>query len=331
MRERFVNEFLTKIEGKITDDDLKIVYQQLLIFVGEYEISPRHTEVVLYEGYLPECYKIFFVTRKIEGMSMKSLELYNMVLRDFFYNVNKKFEEITTNDIRLYLYNTQQTRKICNSTLDGRRTIIHVFCEWAANEGYIGSNPCRNIRPIKYERAQRKPLSGMELEMVRDACTTLKDKAIIEMIYSTGCRVTELERLDITDIDFQKKEVYLFGKGDKHRTSYLNAKAEFAIKKYLESRDDNNPALFVSDRRPHGRIKKEALEKRVRKLREASGIGRRVYPHLIRHTTATDALDRGMPIEEVQQILGHVNISTTMIYAKVSKENVKNDHRKCIV
>lgn len=240
-------------------------------------------------------------------------------------------EEITTNDIRLYLYNTQQTRKICNSTLDGRRTIIHVFCEWAANEGYIGSNPCRNIRPIKYERPKRKPLTGIELEMVRNACKTLKDKAIIEMFYSTGCRVTELERLNIEDVDFIRKEVSLFGKGDKHRTSYLNAKAELALRNYLASRDDNNPALFVSDRRPHGRMKKEAIEKRVRKLGEASGIGRRMYPHLIRHTTATDGLERGMPVEEVQQILGHVNIGTTMIYAEVCKENVKNSHRKCIV
>ena len=290
MRERFVNEFMTKLEGRISDDDLRIVYQQLIIFVGEYEISPRNTEVVLYEGYLPECYKIFFVTRKIEGMSMKSLELYDMVLRDFFYQVNKKLEEISTNDIRLYLYQTQQTRKICNSTLDGRRTVIHVFMEWAANEGYI-----------------------------------------VEMFYSTGCRVTELERLDITDVDFQKKEVYLFGKGNKHRTSYLNAKAELAIRNYLASRNDNNQPLFVSDWEPHNRIKKAAIEKRVRKLGETSGIGRRVYPHLIRHTTATDGLDRGMPVEEVQQILGHVNIATTMIYAEVSKANVKNDHRRCIV
>ena len=138
---------------------------------------------------------------------------------------------------------------------------------------------------------QRKPLTGIELEMLRNACTSLKDKAIVEMFYSTGCRVTELERLDITDVDFQKKEVYLFGKGNKHRTSYLNAKAELAIRNYLASRNNNNPALFVSDREPHNRIKKAAIEKRVRKLGETSGIGRRVYPHLIRHTTATDWIE----------------------------------------
>ena len=143
--------------------------------------------------------------------------------------------------------------------------------------------------------------------------------------------MTELERLNIEDVDFIRKEVSLFGKGDKHRTSYLNAKAELALRNYLASRNDNNPALFVSDREPHDRIKKAAIEKRIRKLGETSGIGRRVYPHLIRHTTATDGLDRGMPVEEVQQILGHVNIATTMIYAEVSKANVKNDHRRCIV
>ena len=254
-----------------------------------------------------------------------------MVLRDFFFQVNKDLKQITTNDIRIYLYKTQEIRKISNATLDNRRVIIQTFFEWAANEGYIGSNPCRNIKAIKYERAQRQPLSGMELERLRNACETVRDKAMIEMLYSTGCRVTELERLNIVDVDFEQKEVHLFGKGDKHRTSYLNVKAEFALRNYLETRTDENPALFVSERMPHGRLKKPAIEKRVRQLGELSKIGRRVYPHLIRHTTATDGLDRGMPVEEVQKILGHVNINTTMVYAQVSRANVKRDHRRCIV
>ena len=331
MREQFVKEFVTKLVNQIPDDALKIVYQKLIIFVSDYEIAPRNTEIVPYEGYLPECYEIYFATRKIEGLSVRSLELYNMVLRDFFFQVHKDLKQITTNDIRIYLYKTQETRKISNATLDNRRVIIQTFFEWAANEGYIGSNPCRNIKAIKYERAQRQPLSGMELERLRNACETVRDRAMIEMLYSTGCRVTELERLDIADVDFEQKEVHLFGKGDKHRTSYLNVKAEFALRNYLETRTDENPALFVSERMPHGRLKKPAIEKRVRQLGELSKIGRRVYPHLIRHTTATDGLDRGMPVEEVQQILGHVNINTTMVYAQVSRANIKRDHRRCIV
>ena len=331
MREHFVNEFMAVLSNKLTEDALSIVYQSLTLFVCNYEISERNTEVVPYTGYLPECYETYFVTRKIEGMSMKSLELYNLVLKDFFFKLNKEIGKISTNDIRVYLYKNQQERNLSNSTLDTKRTIIHAFFEWAANEGYIGSNPCRNIKPIKYERPKRKPLTGIELEKVRNACDNLKDKALLELFYSTGCRVTEMERLDISDIDFQTKEVLLFGKGDKHRISYLNAKAEIAIRNYLDSRKDNEEALFVSDRKPYGRLKKPAIEKRIRVLGEKSGIGRRLYPHLIRHTTATDGLDRGMPVEEVQQILGHVNIATTMIYAEVSRANVKNNHRKCIV
>lgn len=331
MREHFVNEFMAVLSNKLTEDALSIVYQSLTLFVSNYEISERNTEVVPYTGYLPECYETYFVTRKIEGMSMKSLELYNLVLKDFFFKLNKEICKISTNDIRVYLYKNQQERNLSNSTLDTKRTIIHAFFEWAANEGYIGSNPCRNIKPIKYERPKRKPLTGIELEKVRNACDNLKDKALLELFYSTGCRVTEMERLDISDIDFQTKEVLLFGKGDKHRISYLNAKAEIAIRNYLDSRKDNEEALFVSDRKPYGRLKKTAIEKRIRVLGEKSEIGRRLYPHLIRHTTATDGLDRGMPVEEVQQILGHVNIATTMIYAEVSRANVKNNHRKCIV
>lgn len=331
MRERFVNEFVATLSNQISDDALRLVNQKLTIFVSNYDIAQRETNIVPYTGYLPECYQIYFVTRKIEGLSVKSLELYNMVLKDFFLKMNKKLEEITTNDIRLYLYTVQETRKVCNSTLEGRRVIIHSFLEWAANEGYIGSNPCRNIKPIKFERPKRKPLTEIEMEQVRKSCRTLKDKAIVEMFYSTGCRVTELERLDILDVNFQTKEVYLFGKGDKHRLSYLNARAEVAILDYLKSRTDDNPALFVSDRKPYDRMKKEAIERRVRLLGESSGIGRRVYPHLIRHTTATRGLDRGMAVEEIQQILGHANISTTMIYAEVSRENVKNSHKRCIV
>ena len=300
MQEQFVNEFMARVTDLISDADLNIVYKQLMIHVSEYDIRKKSTEVAIYEGYLPECYEVFFVTRKIEGMSMKSLELYNMVLKHFFYCLNKKIEKITTNDIRVYLYKVQQERRLSNATLDSRRTIIHSFLEWAANEQYIGSNPCRSIRPIKYERPKRNPL-------------------------------TAIERVNIADVDFHKKEVLLFGKGNKHRISYINARAELALKKYLEIREEDNPALFVSERKPHDRIKKAAIEKRVRQLGEMSGIGRRVYPHLIRHTTATDGLFRGMPVEEVQKLLGHVNITTTMIYAEVSEENTKNDHKKYIV
>lgn len=192
-------------------------------------------------------------------------------------------------------------------------------------------NPCRQISPIRYEEKPREPLNGIEMELVRYACENQRERAIIETFYSTGCRVTELSNLNICDIDFNTGEVHLFGKGKKHRTSYVNAKSEVALKKYLETRNDSNVALFVSQRKPHQRLKKNAIESIVRQIGERSGINRRLFPHLIRHTTATDAIDRGMDATELQKLLGHADLETTMIYAKISQENVKRSHKKYIV
>lgn len=245
--------------------------------------------------------------------------------------MNKDIKEITTNDIRVYLYKVQQERKLSNRTLDSRRSALHAFFEWAANEEYLDRNPCRNVNRIKYERKKKKPLSAIEFEMLRNACETPRDKALVEFFYSTGCRVTEAERMNITDVDFQRKEVHLFGKGDKHRISFLNAKAEVALTNYMKTRTDGKEALFVGERSPHNRLKKAAIEKRFRELGEKSGIERRIHPHLIRHTTATDARSHGMPIEEIKELLGHANIATTLEYADVIEEATKSSHKRCII
>lgn len=331
MREQFVTTFMTTLSDKIDDDSLKIVFKQLTIFVNNYDIKQRETSLVPYEGYLPSFYKVYFVTRKIEGLSMKTLNLYDMYLKDFFLAMNKDIKEITTNDIRVYLYKVQQERKLSNRTLDSRRSALHAFFEWATNEEYLDRNPCRNVNRIKYERKKKKPLSAIEFEMLRNACETPRDKALVEFFYSTGCRVTEAERMNITDVDFQRKEVHLFGKGDKHRISFLNAKAEVALTNYLKTRTDGKEALFVGERSPHDRLKKAAIEKRFRELGEKSGIERRIHPHLIRHTTATDARSHGMPIEEIKELLGHVNIATTLEYADVTEAATKSSHKRCII
>lgn len=331
MREQFVNGFMTKMEGNLSQEEMQTVYKELVMYVQNFDIQKRTTEVAKYTGYLPECYKTYFVCRKIEGISLNTLALYNLYLDDFFRSLSKDVKEITANDIRVYLYTVQKERQISNRTLDGRRAAIHAFFEWMTNEGYIDKNPCRSVSKIKYERNERKPLSGMEMEMIRGACRDTRDKALIEFFYSTGCRVTELVRMDKDDVDLEKREAQLFGKGNKHRKSYLNARTVFYLKEYIKGRDDSCEALFVTKRRPHVRMKKEAVEKAIREIGKESGIGRRLYPHLIRHTTATDALERGMPITEIQKILGHENIATTMIYAEVAQENVKADHRKYII
>lgn len=328
MREKFVNGFMTKLYGEIPEEYLETIRNKLALYVNNFDISQRETAVVKYTGYLPDFYKTYIVSRKIEGLSKKTLELYNLYLDDFFFTVNKKAEDITANDIRVYLYTTQESRNISNRTLDSRRTAIHAFFEWAANEGYVNKNPCRSIKNIKYERTQKKPLSEMELERIRLSCQTVREKAMIEFLYSTGARVTEACTVKKEDVDFYKGEVLVLGKGNKHRKTYLNARSKLFLKQYLELRNDESEYLFVSERKPHEALKKEAVERNIRIIGKRAGLDRPLTPHLFRHTLATLMLQRGTPITEVQKILGHVNINTTMIYAKVSDDDVKVSHMK---
>lgn len=330
MREQFVNGFISNLYDKVPEEMLKVIQNELFLYVEDYDLKQRETAVGKYIGYLPECYKIYFVSRKIEGLSNKTLELYRLYLDDFFFSVNKELEEITANDIRVYLYTVQKQRNISDRTLDSRRSAIHAFFTWAADEGYIGKNPCRSIKKIKYERKERKGLTPIELEKVRMACKTIREKALVEFLYSTGARVTEACTIKKENVNFEKGEVVLFGKGSKHRTSYLSAKATLYLIEYLKSRTDQSEYLFVSERKPHNGLKKEAVERVIRNIGKRSGIERDLCPHLFRHTVATDMLRKNTPITDVQRMLGHENVNTTMVYAKTCDEDVKANHRKSV-
>lgn len=332
MREKLKNDLITMLDKYVDVGTLQQIEPQLELILSNYEIEDRKTEIIPYGSDIPETVEIYMVTKKISGLSDKSLYLYGVVLTDFFRTIQKKPETVSANDIRVYLYLYQKNHKISNRTLDCRRTIICGYFNWMAAEEYICKNPAINIPPIKYERKHKKAMTQLDLEKVRSACKTKREKAIVEMLYSTGCRVTELERLNISDVNFETKEVFLFGKGDKHRTSYLNAKAEVALKDYLNERNDTNPALIVYDRKPYTRLKKSGIELIVKKILErTSGVSTHVTPHVFRHTTATTALDRGMNIVDVSKLLGHRKVETTMEYITTNSESVKNDHHNYIV
>ena len=246
--------------------------------------------------------------------------------------MQKEPERVSANDIRIYLYKYQKEHGISNRTLDCRRTILCSYFGWMASEEYLDKNPAINIAPIKYERKHKKPMTQLELEKIRLACKTDREHAIIEVLYSTGCRVSELEHLNISDVNFETKEIVLFGKGDKHRISYLNAKAEVALKKYISTRTDGNPALFVYDRKPYSRLKKSGIELIVKKMMErTTGISTHVTPHIFRHTTVSTAIHRGMNIVEVSKLVGHSKIETTMEYVTTNLDSIKNNHQKCII
>lgn len=332
MREQLKNNLLMMLDNYVSVHDLREIEIKIEIILSNYEIEKRKTEIVPYTPKLPETVEIFIVSKKIAGLSEKTLYLYLIVLTDFFRTINKDPEKITANDIRIYLYQYQKEHGVSNRTLDGRRTIICSYFNWMASEEYICKNPAINIQPIKYERRHKRAMSQLDLEKVRLACRTKREKAIVEMLYSTGCRVTELERLNISDVNFETKEVTLFGKGSKHRTSYLNAKAEVALKDYLNSRTDDNPALFVYERKPYGRLKKAGIEFMIRKMMErTSGVTTHVTPHIFRHTTATTALDRGMSIVDVSRLLGHTRVETTMEYITTNSDSVKNNHKNYVI
>ena len=256
MREKLKNDLLLLLNTYVDTEVLRGINQRLDIMLSDYEIESRKTEVAVYEYQIPNTVEIYIVSKKIAGLSDKTLYLYKIVLEDFFHTVQKEPERISANDIRIYLYKYQKEHGISNRTLDCRRTVLCSYFGWMASEEYLDKNPAINIQPIKYERIHKKPMSQLELENVRLACKTKREKAIVEVLYSTGCRVSELEHLNISDVNFETKEITLFGKGNKHRTSYLNAKAEVSLKDYLNERTDDNPALFVYDRKPYSRFKR---------------------------------------------------------------------------
>lgn len=243
----------------------------------------------------------------------------------------KDVKSITANDIRLYLWSYEKTHSIGKSALDDKRRVLNSFFTWLVRENIIDRNPMLQIDPIKFVQKIREPLTALELEQMRNACETLREKALLEMLYSTGCRVSELINLNKQDIDYTNGRVKVLGKGNKERYCFINAKAQLAIKKYIFSRKDNNDALFVSGKQPYDRLGKGAIEKEIKELGKRAGINREVFPHLLRHTFATHMLEHGASLAEVQALLGHESPQTTMIYAKLNIQKLQAVHQRCII
>lgn len=324
-----LNEFVTRLSDKVTPADLKIVSTQLEIFFSDYDIVKRETSLMPYNDDILKEVREYLVTRKIEGLSDKTLSLYRQSLTRFLYNVNKSCYDITTNDVKKYLYDLKQFSGMKDISLNNQRNIICTFFGWLVENSYIVKSPCATIKNIKYEKHTRHGLTAIEMERLRAACVNDRDRAMIEFAYATGCRCDEMANVKLSDINYDRKEVMLFGKGKKERVSYLNARALIAIQKYLSKRTGTSIYLFCTSLKPYHKLTVRTFEKEFKKLGELAGVN--VTPHLIRHTTATDAINKGMPIEQVQRLLGHESIATTLIYAETDQNNVKYGHEKYIV
>lgn len=331
MNEKAINELLNRLMGTIPDEYLQIIKDQVLIWLNNYDITKKETSLQNRADDLCRELQDFVIAKKVEGMSNGTIKLYYRSISHFLFYVNKPVEDITTGDILAFLHSYQATRKVKDITLDNTRIHISAFYNWLVNSDYIDKNPCKKIKPIKHEKNTRHPLTAVQMEKLRNSCTNLRDKAIIEFLYATACRVGELVIIKKSDVDFDRKEVHLFGKGKKHRLSYLNARAVVALQAYLTSREDDSDYLFVGLRRPHEQLSTRSVELLLKKYGQKAGIDAKCTPHVIRHTTATDAINKGMPVEQLQKLLGHEQIETSLHYAKVSSDMVRLDHQKYIV
>lgn len=329
------NDFILSLTKNFNTSEITMILASLDACIENYEISKRCTDIVTYEqDERIELIKLYLATKKIAGCSDGTIKLYGGRLKIFLEMVDKKFEEISANDIRMFLvrFKNREGREdghVSDRTLDKVRQILSDFFQWCVNEDYLIKNPCKNIPNIKFIPKPRKALTRMELEKLRRACKNERDLAMIDMLYSTGCRVAELAKMKFSDINWETKTVHIIGKGGKHNDCPLNANALLSLEEYAKTRKGDSDYIFVKSRKPYLPISREAIEDRFRVLTEL--IDCKVVPHTIRHTTATLAYENGMNIECIQKLLGHSNISTTQIYAEISDAEVINAHKKYIV
>ena len=297
--------------------------QEVLVKTLTEDEAQKHN--ISNEDYL----QLFLDAKKIEGCSERTLDYYEKTIKHLLANIDTPIRKITTDEIRTYLVAYQEINNCSKVTVDNIRRNISSFFSWLEEEDYILKSPMRRIHKIKAKTVVKETISDEAIEKLRDECNEKRDLAMIDLLYSTGMRVGELVNLNVADIDFEQRECVVFGKGDKERRVYFDAKTKIHLKEYLDSRDDMNPALFVTLDAPHDRLKISGVEIRLRNLGKKVDLNK-IHPHKFRRSMATRAIDKGMPIEQVQKILGHSQIDTTMQYAIVNQNNVKTSHQKYI-
>ena len=305
-------------------NQLKQVMEQTLF---HYEVSVTVTKPEEDNSY--DLIAMFIAAKRIEGCSEKTLKYYRTTIDSMVSSLDKNVRHILTEDLRIYLTNYQSRNHSSRVTIDNIRRILSSFFSWLEDEDYIIKSPVRRIHKVKTTSSIKETYSDEELEKMRDNCKELRDLAMIDMLASTGMRVGEMVLLNRDDINFVERECVVFGKGDKERVVYFDARTKLHLKEYINSRIDDNPALFVTLRAPHKRIQIGGIEHRLREMGRRLNIPK-VHPHKFRRTLATMAIDKGMPIEQLQRLLGHQRIDTTLQYAMVKQSNVKTAHRKYI-
>ena len=295
-----------------------------------YEVTRKTTDIIPADM-IPEAVRLYIASKTVEHLSRGTLDLYLLRLTQFFTAVHKRIDQVDSNDIRVYLFQYKQFHNIKDSTLEGIRLSLNSFFEWCVQEDLIVKNPVRRIPAIRVDSPERLPMTSLELETVRGCCKTAREKALVDFLFSSACRVSEFCALNLSDINWNEHTIHIErGKGGKGRTTYLNPESEISLRAYLATRKDDNPALFVGCRAPHGRLQVKAVQNEIAKILSRCNISCHVTPHIFRHTAASLALQRGMPLEQVQRFLGHSRIQTTLRYAKTLSQDVHISHTQFV-
>lgn len=326
MKQNLITDVVQKMLPYLNNAQTERLQEVLQHILFDYEVTKVEKGDELSEQNLVES---FLSAKRIEGCSEKTLKYYNATIQTMLDGVGKTVKHIETDDIRRYLTEYQNKKNSSKVTIDNIRRILSSFFSWLEDEDYILKSPVRRIHKVKTGTNIKETYSDEALELMRDNCTELRDLAIIDMLASTGMRIGEMVLLNREDIDFNERECVVFGKGNKERIVYFDARTKIHLQNYLHSRKDDNPALFVSLQSPHNRMSIGGIEVRLRQFGKRLGLNK-VHPHKFRRTLATMAIDKGMPIEQLQKLLGHKRIDTTLQYAMVKQSNVKIAHRKYI-
>lgn len=326
--EAFRADLISRLVPQLNSEQLQSVLTVMDDMASTWDFQAKSTAIIT-SGGLPDAVRLYLASKSIENLSKGTLQNYLSTLKHFFSVVRHPVDEVTSADARLWLNWYKEQYHVRSSTYEGKRIILNTFFEWCVDEDIIRRNPMRHIKPIRVDDPERLPMTAIELEKVRGSCRSLREKAMVDFLYSTAVRASEFCAMDLTDVDFTEHTVHIrCGKGGKGRTSFLNAEAEISLKAYLAARDDSCPALFVSSRGEAHRLSKKSVEVEIDRIVSRCELSVKVTPHVFRHTAASLALQRGMPIDQVQKWLGHARIQTTLRYAKTLNFDVKISHQK---
>lgn len=326
MKEKVMKEIEQKMASILNNEQKEKLKEVLLYTFYNIEVTSIKDELV---EDTTDYAKMFIAAKRIEGCSERTLNYYETTIKTMIDKLSKKVNSIETEDLRNYLSEYQAKNNCSKVTIDNVRRILSSFFAWLEDEDYIMKSPVRRIHKVKATQTVKETYTDEELEEMRDACVEIRDLAMVDFLVSTGVRVGELVNLDRVDIDMQERSCVVLGKGGKEREVYFDARTKIHLQNYLNTRTDNNPALFVSLLRPYDRLKISGVEIRLRELGKRINI-KKIHPHKFRRTMATKAIDKGMPIEQVQVLLGHRKIDTTLQYAMVNQNNVRNSHKRFI-